>query len=477
MFWFVVLVVAVFFLWDRLDLWRRAKGIPGPNFSIPFIGQTIQMVMNPVPFYDMQEEYGDISWNSAGGKFLLFSKATRLSRAVFKNAEGKLRLWLIFGAEKILGKDNIAFLHGPKHEALRHSLLPLFTRRAMATYLKLQEDKIRRHLDKWVEDTKNGPKPIRVYARDINIDTSLEVFIGPYMSMADRPAFTELYFKINEGMLSFPVALPGTTLWKAVKAREKIMVYLEKAVEGSKARMEKGEQPLCLLDYWMEAYLKDEDPPLKTTEDLAFTVLDFLFASQDASTSSITWAVQLLADHPEVSQKIRDEQARIRPNNEPFNYESLQQMHYTARQVVREILRFRPPATMVPHIAIEDWTLQDDEGKPIEVKKGSVILPSIWCASFEGYTNPHSFDPERFNDDRAEHTKHSDNWLVFGLGNHRCLGQEYAINHLTAFCAILATEYEMVHHRTAKSDELILQPTICPADGCIISITKRVAAH
>lgn len=70
MFWFVVFVVVAFFLWDRIDLWRKCKSIPGPNFSIPFIGQTIQMVMNPVPFYDYQEKYGDLSWNSAGGKYV-----------------------------------------------------------------------------------------------------------------------------------------------------------------------------------------------------------------------------------------------------------------------------------------------------------------------------------------------------------------------------------------------------------------------
>lgn len=70
MFWFVVFVVVFFFLWDRFDLYSRIKGLPGPGFSIPFIGQTIQMVMNPVPFYDFQEHYGDLSWNSAGGKYV-----------------------------------------------------------------------------------------------------------------------------------------------------------------------------------------------------------------------------------------------------------------------------------------------------------------------------------------------------------------------------------------------------------------------
>ncbi len=70
----------------------------------------------------------------------------------------------------------MAFLHGPKHLSLRRSLLPLFTKKALSTYLTIQEEKIHEHLDSWVKLTADGPKPIRVGARDINIDTSLEVF-------------------------------------------------------------------------------------------------------------------------------------------------------------------------------------------------------------------------------------------------------------------------------------------------------------
>lgn len=475
MFWLIVLAIfwALLF-WDRIDLWTKARKLPGPSFSIPFIGQTVQMVMQPFKFYERQEKLGPLSWNSAGGKFIMFSQATSITRHVFHNTKGSLRLWLIFGAEKILGKDNLAFLHGPKHIALRRSLLPLFTKRALSTYLTLQEHQIHHHLNKWVVRTKDGAQPIRVEARDLNIETSLEVFVGTYISVEERKTFTELYFKMNEGFLCFPVAFPGTTLWKAIQARKKLIPMIEAIIRSSKKNMHSGKAPSCLLDYWMEDYIKDEHPPIETDEEIAFTVLDFLFASQDASTSSIVWSVQLLADNPDVLRRVREEQSTLRPNNEPITNELLGHMHYT-HQVVKEILRYRPPATMVPHIAIEDWQVEDD-GKLYDIKKGSVILPSIWCSSFQGYSNPYMFDPDRFSPDRAEHIKYSKNWLVFGAGPHLCLGKEYAMNHLTAFMAILASEYEWSHTTTDKSDEIIFLPTIFPADGCIAQFTKRKVA-
>jgi cytochrome P450 len=39
---------------------------------------------------------------------------------------------------------------------------------------------------------------------------------------------------------------------------------------------------------------------------MADVVMDFLFASQDASTASLTWILALMADHPDVFEKVRD---------------------------------------------------------------------------------------------------------------------------------------------------------------------------
>jgi hypothetical protein len=54
------------------------------------------------------------------------------------------------------------------------------------------------------------------------------VFVGPYVKPSERPKFAENYFKINEGLLSFPVAFPGTPLWRAIK------VFNQERREGKK---------------------------------------------------------------------------------------------------------------------------------------------------------------------------------------------------------------------------------------------------
>ena len=39
--------------------------------------------------------------------------------------------------------------------------------------------------------------------------------------------------------------------------------------------------------------------------------MDFLFASQDASTASLAWAVHFMSERPDVLNLIREEQARL----------------------------------------------------------------------------------------------------------------------------------------------------------------------
>lgn len=41
-------------------------------------------------------------------------------------------------AKTILGANNLAFLHGPEHKAMRKSFVSLFTRKALSTYSELQ---------------------------------------------------------------------------------------------------------------------------------------------------------------------------------------------------------------------------------------------------------------------------------------------------------------------------------------------------
>ena len=89
-------------------------------------------------------------------------------------------------------------------------------------------------------------------------------------------------------------------------------------------------------------------------------LFDFLFAAQDASTSSLLGAVTLLDSHPEVLAKVCEEVELIwLPESDSLiTGDQIVEMKYT-HAVAREILRYRAPTPLVPHIAAKDFPLNE----------------------------------------------------------------------------------------------------------------------
>eukprot|EP00879_Flechtneria_rotunda_P008606 GHRR01009018.1.p1 GENE.GHRR01009018.1~~GHRR01009018.1.p1 ORF type:complete len:552 (+),score=155.86 GHRR01009018.1:234-1889(+) len=450
--------------------------LPGPTYTLPFLGGIVEMVQDPHKFWQRQRAYAfpGLSWNSIVTKFTVMVTDPATIRHVFNhNSKDTLLLDLHPNAKMILGTRNIAFMHGPDHKALRKSFLALFTRKALSMYVQQQDGIIRQHIAAWMEAQEANPGPVEVrdMVRDMNANTSQRVFVGPYL---DDPKvakkFTDAYLDMVKGFLTFPLKFPGTAVWRAMKGRQYILSVLEQAAIRSKERISEGAEPSCLLDFWTQQILKEcqeaeaanvPPPKYSTNHEIAYTVMDFLFASQDASTASLVWLLTQTAEHPDVLARVREEQLKARPDlDATITGETLAAMPYT-RQVVKEVLRYRPPAPMVPQVAMKPFQLTPEYTAP----RGAFIIPDIVAACHQGYADGEKFDPDRFSPERKEDITYAGNYLVFGHGPHYCVGKEYAINHLIAFLAIVSTSLNWARTRTKDSDWIKYLPTIYPYDS------------
>ncbi|EGG14007.1 cytochrome P450 family protein [Cavenderia fasciculata] len=458
--------LSTFAIHQQYILYQKKGSLPGPSFVPPFVGMLFQLILTPFDFYQNQEKYGLISWTSILNKFVLFVVDAEMTRQVFKEENAKL--FLSLGAKKILTEKAIPYIEGVPHRQLRKQLLPLFTIRALSSYLPIQEAIVNENIQSWLKD---GKMNARNQCRDLNMMVSTGVFVGSNTDKTMREEIAKNFFIMNEGFLCFPIDLPGTTLRKAIRARERLVELFTIVIENSRKRMGQGDKPESLIDLWVEYFLScDESERDELSNDtIIYTLLSFMFASQDALTSSLVWTVRLMAQHPDVLARVRAEQFRLRPSNQKLNLEVMREATYT-RQVVNEILRFRPPAVMVPHENIEEIKVGD-----IVVPKHSLILPSIWSAHFQdgGFKDPYNFDPDRFNSERKEEVSCAKNYLVFGAGPHYCIGRELAKNQIEVFLTQMAMTTNWEHVPTAGGDEIIFGPTIFPKDGCNITINPR----
>lgn len=454
--------------------------IPGPTFVVPVVGGIIEMIRDPYNFWEKQRQYNPhgYSWTSIANQFVVFVTRADLCQKIFAhNSEDTLTLQLHPNGKVILGDNNIAFQSGPGHKALRSSFMNLFSVKALSLYLPIQTKLIHQHMNRWFKDYPYGstPEEMRSHIRRMNCETSQTVFLGEHLH--NREEFTRNYDIITHGFLSSPLYFPGTALYKAVQSRKIAMQELEAAVRRAKERMSKPDaQPHCLLDFWTVTVLEkvkeaEEEglpaPAYASEHAMADTMLDFLFASQDASTASLTMITATMADRPEILERVRKEQKKLRPNDEPLTFDLVQEMTFT-RQCVMEQLRLYPPAPMVPMKAHNDFHLDEKTVVP----KGSLVIPSLVACCREGFSNPDVYDPDRMGPERKEDTKFAKQFIPFGVGPHRCVGYNYAINHLTVYLALLAHHAEWKRQRTPNSDKILYLPTLYPAD-CLITWKKR----
>ena len=67
-------------------------------------------------------------------------------------------------------------MHGPPHKAIRKSFLALFTRKALGTYVELQDGIVRRHITHWLQS--DGEREIRPLIRSAPAPVVLDVQWG-----------------------------------------------------------------------------------------------------------------------------------------------------------------------------------------------------------------------------------------------------------------------------------------------------------
>jgi len=465
---------ALLFLLSHFS-WRgyHRGELAGPSWVWPVVGATLYCISDPYGYWIAQRSYGKVSWNSLFGKFLILAGDVATCRAVLtQTSSSAFQMMVHPNSSTVLGDNHLAVMLDDTHKYFRNLTASILTTPRLAEVIPTQYEIMKQHLDDWIEQTKGGKTMlVRHGVRDMVMDQNQVVFLGGYLTSEYRKKFAVDWGNVNDGLLSFPLLIPGLGLWKARESRFRLTDNIEDCFRRCRSDVNAGrEVHPCLMSHWIK-HLTDTKEILETNEDeMTHSILDFMFASQDASISALTWTIDLMHGHPEIFEKVRAEQKRLRPNNEPVTAEHVRNATYT-RQVVNEILRFRPPAIFIPHLSHSDMKLPT-----CTVPKGALIFVDVFAACREGYSNPETFNPDRFSEEAGEGSKYRQNYLVFGTGLHVCAGRHYAFNQIVVWLSILATHASFTRLNPDPEYKYQYAPTITPADHVVASFTPYTFA-
>ncbi|PSN72310.1 cytochrome P450 61 [Corynespora cassiicola Philippines] len=487
--------LTIVLIYDQaMYLWRKG-GIAGPPLKIPLTGPFHQALFPKFEAYLAQWASGPLSCVSIFHKFVVLASDRDIAHKVFKSPK-YAEPCLVPIAREILGKNAWVFLQGRAHAEYRRGLAPLFTNKAMATYLPVQEKVLNDYFDKFVAVSKNGqgrPKSFMTLFRDINCALSCRTFFGDYISQDAVQKISQDFYLVTEALelVNIPLSIyvPFTKPWLGKRVADAVHTEFAKCAAACRENMSKGGTPTCIVDHWVlhmmesksyldklaagETHLEKPKNMIRefSDEEISETLFTFLFASQDASSSATIWLFQVLAQRPDVLDRVREENLAARGGDpsKPFDLAILESLTYT-NAVIKELLRHRPPVIFVPYLATKDFPVTPGYTVP----KGSMIVPSCYPALHDPnvYPNPDAFDPDRWISGDAE--SKTKNWLVFGAGPHDCLARNYVPLSMAGMIGKAALELDWKHHATDKSEEIRVFATLFPMDGCPLVFSRRV---
>lgn len=173
--------------------------------------------------------------------------------------------------------------------------------------------------------------------------------------------------------------------------------------------------------------------------------------SHETTSSAFTWATYLLAKHPDIQAKLRDEIRAALPSpratlDADFDLSRVLESLPLLHGVCSEVLRLYPPVPATIRIAARDTSISG-----IPVPSGTRVYMSPWAINRSPTlwgADADQFVPQRWIDEdgRANNSGGVDSnyaILTFLHGPRSCIGEKFAKAELKALVAVFCGCFEM----------------------------------
>ena len=383
--------------------------IPGDK-GLPIIGHALAAATRPVEFLESQlETYGAISWMRGFATPFVLALGPEAAQEVFANND---HVFSQRGQEFFSGRffgRGLMFLDFEEHHFHRRIMQEAFTRQRLNGYLHSMDTICRTAAAGLSKDE----LLIYPYLKRTLLDIATVAFMGeepgPQSRRMNR-AFNDCLHAAT-AVVRFPV--PGLRWSAGVRSRRALEQYFHTNIDAR--RTSGGDNLFAAL-----CRARDMDGHQFADDDIVDHMIFLMSAATDTSAAAATAALHQLALHPEWQNRVRAESAEIEDGG--LDLDALDRMQSLGR-VINESMRLFPPVPVVCRKTLADTSIQ---GYFVPADTMVVVAPLInhyWPGL---WSDPHTFDPERFSDARREDKSHRLAFMPFGAGAHKCIGMHFA---------------------------------------------------
>jgi cytochrome P450 len=432
-----------------------AVALPGPK-PAPLIGwyrEVFRWSRDPIGYLTaLYENFGTLSgWQMKRPRVFAFGPS--YNEQILRNPE-LFRMMMMpqagpqptpKGSEALTClRSGLLTLDGETHKQHRQVMAPAFSHREIERHRAAIVAITGRMLDGWrAGETRDVEQEMRGLVHKIALRAILGVEDENETERIAR--LIEQFVSSAPGALGFPIRLPGTSYNRFLGGAQKIYKLLETFVAQKRAQSDHTDDALAIL-----VRARDERGAALTDAQLIGEAYNVLCHESTAST--LTWALFLIAQHPEIGASLAEELHSTLRGEEPSGKQSEELV--LLDRVVKETLRIVPAAPYSRRVSAAAFSFGD-----IGFPEGTVVFFSQYITQRMSsiFPEPRKFLPVRWE----KHKPTTYEYFPFGAGAHNCIGATFALLEMKVILAMLMQRFRLTVPQGARVDrrfELSLRP-------------------
>ncbi|XP_015584598.1 cytochrome P450 87A3 [Ricinus communis] len=465
--WFGALVIISITNW--VYHWRNPKcngKLPPGSMGLPLLGETLQFftpnTSSEIPPFvkERMKRYGPVFRTSLVGRPVVVSTDPDLNYFIFQQEGQLFQSWYPDTFTEIFGRQNVGSLHGFMYKYLKNMVLNLFGPESLKKMLPEVQQAASERLQLW---STQGSVELKEATASMIFDLTAKKLIS-YDEKNYSENLRDNFVAFMQGLISFPLEIPGTAYHKCLQGRKRAMKILKNLL--NERRRNPRQHQRDFFDYVLEDLQKEGS--VLTEEIVLDLMFVLLFASFETTSLAITMAVKFLSDHPLALKQLTEEHEAILENRENadsgITWKEYKSMTFTF-QVINETVRL---ANIVPVIFRK--VLRDIQFKGYTIPAGWAVMvcPPAVHLNRTKYEDPLSFNPWRWKD--QEINTASKNFMAFGGGMRFCVGTDFTKVQMAVFLHCLVTKYRW---QTTKGGNIVRTPGLQFPNGYHIQFADK----
>ncbi|MDT7844231.1 bifunctional albaflavenone monooxygenase/terpene synthase [Streptomyces justiciae] len=402
--------------------------------GVPLLGHGLKLLRDPLAFMSQLRDHGDVVRLKLGPKEVYAPTTPDLTGALALNPDFVIAGPLWESLEALLGKEGVATANGPRHRRQRRTIQPAFRLDAIPGYGPIMEEEAHALTERWQPGetidctTESFRVAVRIAARCLLRGDFMDER-AERLCVALATVFRGMYRRmvVPLGPL-YNLPLPPNRKFNAALADLHLLVD-----EIIAERRASGQKPDDLLTALLEA--KDDNGDPIGEQEIHDQVVAIVTPGSETVASTIMWLLQVLAEHPEHADRVRDEVESV-TGGRPVAFDDVRSLRHT-NNVVVEAMRLRPAVWILTRRAVTDTELG---GYRIPAGADIVYSPYAVQRDPKSYKGSLDFDPDRWLPERVKEVpKYA--MSPFSVGNRKCPSDHFSMAQLTLITAALATKY------------------------------------